>query len=89
MAIKAVYATLLTDTNYLPGALVLVYTLRSVGSEYPLVVMATPALPQEVRDMLARGRITVTNIHPLEPPAGLHTLSAYDARFAVIWPKLR
>ena len=89
MAIKAAYATLLTRTSYLPGVLVLEYTLRSVGSEYSLVVMATPALPQEARDILARRRITVIDIQSLQPPAGLHTLSAHDARFADTWTKLR
>ncbi|KAG8219910.1 glycosyltransferase family 8 protein [Butyriboletus roseoflavus] len=89
MGIKAAYATLLTKTSYLPGVLVLEYTLRSVGSEYPLVVMATPALPPEARDILARRRITVIDIKSLHPLAGLHTLAARDARFADTWTKLR
>jgi len=69
--------------------LVLEYTLRSVGSEYPLVVVAPPALPQEVRDILARRRITVIDVQPLHPPAGLLTLPAHDARFADLWSKMR
>lgn len=89
MGIKAAYATLLTKTSYLPGVLVLDYTLRSVGSEYPLVVMATPALPPEARDILARRRITVIDIKSLQPPAGMHTLADHDARFADTWTKLR
>jgi hypothetical protein len=89
MAIKAAYATLLTNTSYLPGVLVLEYTLRSVGSEYSLVVMATPTLPQEARDILARRRIKVIDIQSLQPPAGMHTLSAHDTRFADTWTKLR
>lgn len=89
MGIKAAYATLLTKTSYLPGVLVLEYTLRSVGSEYSLVVMATPALSQESRDILARRRITVIDIQSLQPPAGTHALSAHDARFADTWTKLR
>jgi hypothetical protein len=89
MAIKATYATYLTNAGYLPGVLVLEYTLRSVGSEYPLVVVAPPALPQEVRDILARRRITVIDVQPLHPPAGLLTLPAHDARFADLWSKMR
>lgn len=88
-AIKAAYATLLTKTSYLPGVLVLEYTLRSVGSEYPLVVMVTPALPLQARDILARRRIRVIDIQSLQPHTGLHTLSAHDARFADTWTKLR
>ncbi|KIJ68321.1 glycosyltransferase family 8 protein [Hydnomerulius pinastri MD-312] len=86
---KAAYVTLLTKTSYLPGVLVLEYTLRSVGSEYPLVVMATPSLPQEARDILDRRNITVVNISSLQPPEGLHKLSSHDARFADTWTKLR
>lgn len=89
MGINAAYATLLTKTSYLPGVLVLEYTLRSVGSKYALIVMATPALPAEARDVLARRRIQVVDIQSLQPRPGLHTLSADDARFADTWTKLR
>jgi len=89
MGIKAAYATLLTKTSYLPGVLVLDYTLRSVGSEYPLVVMATPTLPQEARNILTRRRITVIDVQPLPPPVGLDALPAQDARFVEAWAKLR
>lgn len=89
MSTKATYVTLLTKTSYLPGVLVLEYTLRSVGSEYPLVVMATPALPPETRGILARRRIKVIDIQSLQPKTGLHTLSAHDVRFADTWTKLR
>lgn len=89
MGKKAAYVTLLTKTSYLPGVLVLEYTLRSVGSEYPLVVMATPSLLQEDRDILARRGIAVIDIQSLKPPEGLHELSTHDARFADTWTKLR
>ncbi|KAF8446051.1 glycosyltransferase family 8 protein [Boletus edulis BED1] len=89
MGVKAAYATLLTNTSYLPGVLVLEYTLRAVGSEYSLVVMATPALPPQARGILARRGVRVIDIQPLHPPAGLHTLSRHDARFTDTWAKLR
>lgn len=89
MGIKAAYATLLTKTSYLPGVLVLDYSLRSVGSDYPLIVMATPTLPQEARDILTRRGITVVDIQPLKPPAGLDALPAQDARLMEAWAKLR
>jgi len=89
MGFKAAYATLLTKTSYLPGVLVLEHTLRSVGSEYALIVMATPALPAEARDILAQRGIGVVNIQSLQPRPGLHTLSVDDARFADTWTKLR
>lgn len=89
MAIKAAYVSLLTNASYLPGLLVLEYTLRSVRAEYPLLVMASPALPPDIRAILTRRRIPIIDVQSLHPPAGLHTLSAHDARFANTWAKLR
>ncbi|KAH7883702.1 glycosyltransferase family 8 protein [Phlebopus sp. FC_14] len=62
-----------------PGVLVLEYSLRSVDSAYPVVVMVTPALPDDVRDILTRRGISM----------GLHTWPSHDARFADTWTKLR
>lgn len=83
------YATLLTRTTYLPGVLVLEYGLRSAGSKYPLVVMVTPALPEEAKDILRKRSITVVEVLSLQPREGSHTLAAHDARFADAWTKLR
>lgn len=89
MSPKAAYATLLTKSAYLPGALVVNYGLRSVGSRYPLVVMVTPALPDEARDVLKKRGIIVRDVDPLQPSDGTHQLAAHDARFADTWTKLR
>lgn len=89
MAHDAVYATLLTKTEYLPGALVLEDSLRAVGSIYPLVIMITPTVPKEVRDVLDRRGIQMVEIHPLQPEEGVHAVAEHDARFADTWTKLR
>lgn len=83
------YVTLLTKTSYLAGVLVLDYCLRSVKSRYPLVVMVTPSLPGDVREILTRRQIQMIDVEPLNPPAGKHTLDNHDARFADTWTKLR
>jgi len=89
MSPKAAYVTLLTKTAYLPGTLVLELTLRSVNSRYPLVVMVTPALPQEARDVLNRKGIAMVEVNRLMPEERVHKLAPHDARFHDTWTKLR
>ncbi|KAG1801499.1 glycosyltransferase family 8 protein [Suillus plorans] len=89
MARRAAYVTLLTATSYLPGVLVLDCTLRSVESAFPLIVMVTPTLPQDVRSVLERRGISIRPVESLRPPEGKHSLSTHDARFADTWTKLR
>ncbi|KAI0361791.1 glycosyltransferase family 8 protein [Trametes cingulata] len=86
---RRAYLALLTTKDYLPGLLVLHKSLVDAGSKYPLVVMATPALPQEVRDVVIRRGIDIRDVDPLYPRDGLHQLAAHDIRFAETWTKLR
>ncbi|GAA5937422.1 glycosyltransferase family 8 protein [Sporobolomyces koalae] len=83
------WVTLLTKTSYLQGCLVLHHTLERVGSKYPLVVFATPELPQEAREVLQRKGIRVRDIKYLEPPKDGKELDQHDHRFADTWTKLR
>ncbi|GAA6042530.1 hypothetical protein JCM8097_004651 [Rhodosporidiobolus ruineniae] len=84
------WATLLTRTNYLQGALVLHHSLVQHRSKYPLVVFATPELPQVARDILAQRGIAVRDIEYLSPPADKQKkLDEHDRRFADTWTKLR
>ena len=89
MSRKAAWATLLTKSSYLPGLLVLHDTLLSVNTQYPLVVMATPDLPQEARDIITKRGLTIREIKRLDPEDGVHTVSESDARFGDTWTKLR
>ncbi|KAG5718848.1 hypothetical protein E4T56_gene6329 [Termitomyces sp. T112] len=86
---KAAYVTLLTKTSYLAGTLVLDHGLRAVASKYPLVVMVTPSLPLEARDVLRMRGILTREVDSLQPREGSHSLAAHDARFADTWTKLR
>lgn len=86
MSCKAAYVTLLTKTSYLPGVLVLDHCLRSVGSQYPLVVMTTPTLPKSARITLQRRGILVREVGWLLPR---YSAQLVDARFEETWTKLR
>ncbi|KAG6885445.1 hypothetical protein C0993_001525 [Termitomyces sp. T159_Od127] len=88
MSRKAAYVTLLTKASYLAGTLVLDHGLRSVHSKYPLVVMVTPSLAPEAREVLRMRGVLTRDIQSLQPRMA-HTLSAHDARFADTWTKLR
>ncbi|KDQ63617.1 glycosyltransferase family 8 protein [Jaapia argillacea MUCL 33604] len=89
MHLQAAYVTLLTSTSYLPGTLVLDYSLKSVDSKFPLVVMVTPDVPSETIEVLRKRGIAVKEVNKLEPGAGSHALSSNDARFTDTWTKLR
>lgn len=70
------------------GALVLHRTIRSV-SKYPLVVMATAALPEPSRAVLRDVGIDIVDVDHLEPAEGQHP--GFDAKFNhfhEIWTKL-
>jgi|SRR6266850_1383483 len=88
MSRRAAYVTLLTKNSYLPGALTLEQSLKSVQSRYPLVVLVTPALPQRTRDALTRCGILFREIRPLQPDVG-HVTAECEERFADTWTKLR
>ncbi|TFK76982.1 nucleotide-diphospho-sugar transferase [Pluteus cervinus] len=86
---RKAYVTLLTKPSYLAGTLVLDNDLRVVGSKYPLVVMITPGLGQDARNVLVKRGIPIIDVETLQPAEGTHTLSAHDQRFADTWTKLR
>ncbi|GAA5923506.1 hypothetical protein JCM3775_000409 [Rhodotorula graminis] len=84
------WATLLTKTSYLQGALVLQHSLVQHGTKYPFVVFATEELPEDARDILRRRGIAVRDIDYLEPPKEQRKeLDEHDRRFADTWTKLR
>jgi len=84
-----VYVTLLTNSSYLPAALVLNESLKRAESKYPLVVMSTPSLPSEAMEALAREGLEIVAVDPLLPAPGTNFLSDLDIRFADTWTKLR
>ncbi|KAJ9108598.1 hypothetical protein QFC19_002315 [Naganishia cerealis] len=87
--VKGCWATLLTKASYLQGVLVLNATLRAVGSKYPLVVMATPQLSEDCRNVLRSASISVIEVESIYPPPERHSLVESDHRFRDTWTKLR
>jgi hypothetical protein len=84
--ILAVWATLITNTNYLPGLFTLEYSLRKAGSKYPLVVLYTDSFPAEGHAAVnARGlpKQRVPRLLPSLPKEYYN-----DPRFQDTWTKL-
>lgn len=84
-----VYMTLLTRPSYLPGTLVLHYSLQAVKSKYPLIVVVTRSLPADARAILERAGIEIKEVDLLLLPSTRFDPSKTEARFADIWTKAR
>ncbi|PWW78226.1 Glycosyltransferase Family 8 protein [Tuber magnatum] len=82
-----VWATLLTNTKYLPGLLALNFSLRSVGSRYPLIVLYTDSLEPEGREALKLRNIPTKRVEYLLP--SVHKDYGNDVRFYDCWTKLQ
>ncbi|KAI0769151.1 glycosyltransferase family 8 protein [Trametes elegans] len=84
------YAALLSTMDYFPGLLVMHKSLMDTGTRYPLVVLTTPNLPPDVRDVLRRRGMDVRVVEPLQPhPDNAYDLPLHDIRFAETWTKIR
>ncbi|VEU22913.1 DEKNAAC104255 [Brettanomyces naardenensis] len=81
-----IWTTLITNAKYVPGVITLDYSLKKVGSNYPLVAMYTEQLDDESIRALTRRNIPIRKIHQLNPVESPE-LSA-DPRFADCWSKL-
>jgi inositol 3-alpha-galactosyltransferase len=80
------WVTLLTRASYLPGVLLLHYSLQRVRSIYPLVVLATPSLEPSAIAALRALSIEIIEVAPLRPAV---PVSLIAERFADTWDKLR
>ncbi len=89
MSHNAAFVTLLTKTEYLPGALVVHQSLVDVGSKYPFVVMVTPAVCERDREIMRKRGMRLRDIESLTPEEGTHTVADHDNRFRDTWTKLR
>lgn len=84
---KKVWTTLITNLEYLPGLLTLDYSLKRVGSKYPLVALYTSTFPEEGhRELDARG-IPKLEIKYLLPTTDKDY--SEDPRFYDCWSKLQ
>ncbi|KAK8209615.1 glycosyl transferase family protein [Phyllosticta capitalensis] len=81
-----VWTTLITNTAYLPGLLALDYSLKRVGSKYPLVALYTDAFPPEGHRALDVRGIPKKHIPYLLPTSQKDYSN--DPRFYDCWSKL-
>ena len=81
------WVTLLTKPSYLPGTVVLDYSLKTVGSKYPLIVMVSHDVPNECRDVLTIRGIQIVEVNKLAPKVAIPTMK--DERFEECWSKLK
>ena len=65
---REAYASLLTNDDYLPGAEVLLHSLRASGTTRPRVVLVTPAVSARARSKLARRGADVREVAPIASP---------------------
>ncbi|KAM3458281.1 hypothetical protein MY3296_000487 [Beauveria thailandica] len=82
-----VWATLITNLDYLAGVLTLNHSLRQVRSAYPLLALYTDSFPAAGLAALAARGIPAQRVDRLAPSAGSRDFSA-DPRFADTFTKL-
>ncbi|WWC85385.1 uncharacterized protein L201_000248 [Kwoniella dendrophila CBS 6074] len=75
---------LLTTPSYLPGILILSWTLRKYKSKYPLIVAVNPRLPKETVTALRDFGLEVRLVEPLIPKGPVTTIAE---RFIDTWTK--
>lgn len=81
-----VWTALITNTDYLAGLLTLDYSLKKVGSKYPLVALYTDSFPPEGHAALDARGIPKKRIPYLLP--SVHKDYSNDTRFYDCWSKL-
>lgn len=81
-----IWATLITNSNYLPGVLTLNYSLKKHHSKYPLIALYTDQLDSETLRTLSENNIPTLRIGNLNPKSNCHI--KFDKRFLDTWSKL-
>lgn len=83
---SSVWTTLITNTDYLPGLLALDFSLKRVGSKYPLIALYTDSFPLAGHAALDARGIPRRHIPYLLP--SVHKDYSNDTRFYDCWSKL-
>ncbi|EYE92163.1 glycosyl transferase family protein [Aspergillus ruber CBS 135680] len=81
-----VWASVLTNTEYLAGILTLEYSLRKNGTKYPFIVLYTDSLPEEAHAALEARGILKQPVPYLKP--SMTTDLSLDRRLYDAWTKL-
>lgn len=81
-----IWATLITNSGYLPGVLTLDYSLKKLGSSYPLIALYTDKLDPQSLQALHDANIPTLQIENLSPASNPNLV--HDKRFLDTWSKL-
>lgn len=88
-SVKKAWAALLTNSEYLPGLLTLVYALKKVGSKYPFVLLYTESLDVSCHEIIDKEldvyKIKLDTLKPSNAP----DLINGDSRFHETWSKIQ
>lgn len=79
------WVVLLTSSWYLPGVVILAYSLQKVRSKYPLIVAVTLSLPKEAVNALVELGLDVKVVESLRPKIKVPVVAH---RFEDTWAKL-
>lgn len=79
------WVVLLSSPWYLPGVVILAYSLRKVRSKYPLVVAVTLSVPREAVNVLVELGLNVKVVESLRPKMKVPVVAH---RFEDTWTKL-
>ncbi|KAL4894272.1 glycosyl transferase family protein [Aspergillus ambiguus] len=83
---EKIWASLITNLDYLPGLLTLHHSLRSTNTAYPFVALHTPQFPPEGLTALHDRGIRTQRVDQVHP--GQSRAYAHDPRFHETWSKL-
>ena len=90
---KAAWVTLVTRASYLPGAVLLAYSIQKHTSKYPLIILTTPSFPEQLVGPLQQECNLTNALHfsilPLSPPPHNLPSKLIASRFEDTWTKLR
>ena len=81
---QKIYATFLTNKDYLKGVLTLSFSLKKQKSKYPLFAFLTPDVSSQLEDKLKGQQILTRRISKIPPP----NLNVQYKRFLHVWSKL-
>jgi inositol 3-alpha-galactosyltransferase len=90
---EVAWVTLVTRASYLPGAIILAYSLLRHQSKYQLIVLTTPGFQKSYVPTLQQECIFTNSLHmqisPLVPPKHNLPETLIAPRFEDTWTKLR
>ncbi|KAI9040464.1 glycosyltransferase family 8 protein [Aspergillus affinis] len=84
---KRIWASLITNLDYLPGLLTLSHSLRASNTAYPFVAFYTSSFPAEGLAALRARGIETQHVPNLQP-GNSNRVYAHDPRFQETWTKL-